>query len=213
MHIGGRMVEIDNLLEKIKKEDGVIVKVEYDMKGYIVGVYLDKTELYPNISFENITELYRLCSCFTNHNPDLLVSFLSYYKLNSIDYLKYQKKNLNGSIVDVVKCFLNKEHPPKKDFNWYMNILFERKEYGGQLYIDWIWEKLKNDEWLSKESIFLDVSNFFLQDNAITAKQYIENVYGKEHSFKFLFVNNSEDKNYYDILNRPMQVGIHIEKL
>lgn len=211
MNNGDFMLEINNLLKKIKKENGVSLKIKYDLNGNLSSIYLEKMELYSKISFENIMELYRLCSCFTHYNPNLLINGLHYNDLHTIDYREYKSQNVKITIFDIIKSFLGKKHPPKKGFSWYINILFPNKNDNDILYINSVWDNLQKDEYISKHSIFLNVGDFHKYTTSV--KQYVENTYGKDHHFKFLFTNNTVDKNYYDILNKPMEFGIRVEKL
>lgn len=130
------MLEINNLIKKIKKENGVSLKIKYDINGNLSSIYLERIELYSKISFENIMELYRLCSFFTHYNPNLLISGLHYNDLHTIDYREYKSKNVKVTIFDIVKSFLCKKPPNKKGFSWHINILFPNKNDNDILYIN-----------------------------------------------------------------------------
>lgn len=199
--------EIENLIEKINIEEGCDLKLNTRF-GKLENIYFDTYKEDPKISPKNTLKLYQALSLETCRKPITLLYGYSYCKMNSFKF-----KNIPESI-NVIEDFLKKEHFSFPDFNWYINILFNNDLFFYDPHQEWLWDSLRRN-YENESSLFLyanDIDNSIYQN----IKQYVENVYGIYHGFKYVFLSNIDKLKDYDVKSdgtEPLQALIRIQKL
>lgn len=201
--------EIEKLIKEINLEDGLDLKLNINTCfGNLENIYFDKYKEDPKISPHNTLKLYKGLSFETGRKPIKLLYGYSYCKMNSFKF-----KNKQESI-NLIEDFLKKEHLLFPDFDWYINILFKNDLFYDDPHQELIWDSLKNN-YENDSSLFLYANNI---DNSIyqNIRQYVEDKYGFNHNFKYVFLSNIDKLNDYDIKSdgtEPIQGLIRIQKL
>lgn len=208
--------EIENLIEEVKVSDGLNLKLRIENPYIIKDIYLDlslnKIEDISKLSVSNTLSLYKIMADLTNRIPVNLFHGYSYCKMNSFNFSNAY------DWISVVDKFFKEEHLKFDNFNWYINILFnyndfDYKEFHHIPHRDFLWGLFKQ-KYENMNALFIYKKDVFTYFSNI--KEYIEETYGKDHKFKYVFLNNADQMNEYDMWSNGtehIQQVIHIQKL